>query len=490
MKKLLSVLLALSMLLGVCLAIPVSADTATPENVSKWDGTLPETHSSFKTLDGTLANKGTQSNPYIIESAADLANLAKAIQANTATWGMYFSLLCDIDMNGHKWVGIGNTTGTDRRFEGIFLGNNHVIYNLQMESNENCGFFNLTHCASIYDLGIASGNIDVTYSTAAFNVGGLIGRAMGSTTISNCFSNADITVDNGGSAYVAKVGLLVGNINTVTSHAAKNFNINDCWVNGNITVNCANKLVNVGGLIGTKGTNPLFVNNCTVICNVKHNAGHADDKYAAIVSDNNKDCTFTNSKVMFNVETGVNPKVVPGAMGAVWSGTISATNTVRNITVKVNGQATVNPTPTKADGCTATTEEIKLNTATMITNSFAQNGIGEYAGAVRFVSELGFSAETFSETGYIVKFGEKTSEIGGNVVYTSLKVANSQAEGGYDTITPTGKYYIAYGISNIPTTVSGTISVTPYVVLIDGTTTVYGTTAEYTLASGVLQQNS
>ena len=126
----------------------------------------------------------------------------------------------------------------------------------------------------------------------------------------------------------------------------------------------------------------------------------------------------------------------------------------------------------------------------MITNSFAQNGIGEYAGAVRFVSELGFSAEAFSETGYIVKFGEKTSEIGGNVVYTSLKVANSQAEGGYDTITPTGKYYIAYGISNIPTTVSGTISVTPYVVLIDGTTTVYGTTAEYTLASGVLQQNS
>ena len=193
---------------------------------------------------------------------------------------------------------------------------------------------------------------------------------------------------------------------------------------------------------------------------------------------------------MLNVETGAYPSYVPGAMGAVWAGTISSTDTVRNVTITVNGQKTVNPTPNKADGCTATTEDIKLNTATMITNSFAQNGIGENAGAVRFVSELGFSADAFSETGYVVKFGEKTSEIGGSVVYTSLKVANGQADGGYDTITPTGKYYIAYGISNIPTTVSGTISVTSYAVLVDGTTTVYGATAEYTLASGVLQQNS
>lgn len=485
MKKLLSIVLVMAMLLSMSLAIPVSADT-TPETVSKWDGTLPETHQAFNTWGGD----GTVGNPYIIESAASLANLAKAIQNGSATWGMYFSLTCDIDMNGHKWVGIGDATGAAHRFEGIFLGNNHVIYNLKLESNENSGFFNLTHCASIYDLGIASGNIEVTYSTSAFNVGGLIGRAMGLTTISNCFSNADITVSNDGSTYVAKVGLLIGNINTSTSHSGKDFNITNCWVNGNINVNCTNKLVNVGGLIGAKGTNPLFVENCTVMCNIYHSAGVSGDKFAAFVSDNLANCTFTNSKASIYIETGVSPTQIPGAVGAVWSGTIAANDSSRNITLNVSGTKTVNPEPTVADNCTATTDEIKLTTTTMLSNNFAQNGIDENAGNIRFVSELGFSAGAFSETGYVVEFATKSAEIGGKVVYTSLKAADAEAEGGYKTLTPTGKYYIAYGISGIPEDVSGTVTVTPYVVLLDGTTTVYGASAEYTITDGVLQQNS
>ena len=113
MKKLLSIVLVMAMLLSLAIAIPVSADTTT-ETVSKWDGTLPETHQAFNTWGGD----GTVGNPYIIESAASLANLAKAIQNGSATWGMYFSLTCDIDMNGHKWVGIGDAT------EPVFIKNN------------------------------------------------------------------------------------------------------------------------------------------------------------------------------------------------------------------------------------------------------------------------------------------------------------------------------------------------------------------------------
>lgn len=474
MKKLLSFALVLAMLFSLAIAIPVSAADATAaENVSKWDGTVPATRYN-------LQGQGTAADPYLIKDAKDLANLVLITKANI-TWGKYFSLMCDIDMNGHKWVGIGDATGNASRFEGIFLGNNHVIYNLQVESGENSGFFNITHCASVYDLGIVSGNIDVTYSAAAFHVGGLIGRAMGSATISNCFTNVDINVNNGGSGVVAKTGLLIGNLQTTTSHASKNFNITNCWVNGSITVNCPKKLVNVGGLIGTKGTNPLFVENCTVVCNVKNEAGHADDKFAAFVSDNNANCTVKNSKAELYIETGVMPTVVPGMMGKVWAGTVSATNVTRNITVSVNGQATVNPTPSFDDKCTATTDEVK-HTSAMLSGNFAQNGVGDNAKNIRFVSETAFGVNALSETGYVVEFGGKTAKLGGKVVYTSL-MANDKV------MTPAGKYYVAYGISDIPTTVSGNITVTPYVVLLDGTT-VYGASAQYTVTNGALAQNS
>ena len=92
MKKLLSIVLVMAMLLSMSLAIPVSADTTT-ETVSKWDGTLPETASAFKVADSN-ATGGTETNPYLIESAADLANLAVYVNSGSGddTKGQYFKL--------------------------------------------------------------------------------------------------------------------------------------------------------------------------------------------------------------------------------------------------------------------------------------------------------------------------------------------------------------------------------------------------------------
>ena len=486
MKKLLSFVLVLAMLMSLSIAIPVSAEEAqtTQTTVSKWDGNLPETVAPFKTLDGTETNRGTESNPYIIGSAADLANFAKALQSNMATYGSYFSLTCDIDMNGHKWVGLGNNSDvSNKRFEGTFLGNNHVIYNLQMESGANCGFFNITQSATIRDLGIASGNIDVTYSAGHFNVGGLVGIATGGTVITNCFSNVNITVDNAGSGSIAKAGLLIGNINTNTSHASRDFRITDCWANGNIYVKSTNKMVNVGGLIGTHGKNPLFVENCTVTGNIYSTNGRSDDKFGAFVSDNAVACTFTNCNALINIKTGVAPDAIPGAIGKNWAGAITSNGCYRKISLDVNGTITENPTPTTADNFTPTTEDIKLVTSTGISNNMAQNGVGSNVGNIRFISELAFSVGAFSKTGYIVEFGGRSAEIGGKVVFTSLLV-----EGSDTPLTPTnGKYFIAYGISNVPASVTGTITVTPYATLLDGTT-IYGASANYSISAGTLQK--
>ena len=507
MKKLLSIVLVMAMLLSMSLAIPVSADTTT-ETVSKWDGTLPEKRYNFTVADSNAA-AGTETNPYLIQNARDLSNLVLAA-ADGQTWEKYFSLTCDIDMNGHTWSGIGNASAHDsKRFEGIFLGNGHVIYNLKLASNTNSGFFNVTQSATIKDLGIASGTIDVAYEglSSEVHVGALIGMATGGTTISNCFSCADINVKTTNSAKAANVGLLIGKINTTTTHSSRTLSIIDCWVDGNISSTCT-YFDKVGGLVGCHGNTATVIEDCTVICAITRNKPNAADRYGAFVADNSSTCTLNNSKAYLTVkfnDTGsykdtdsdgvidTVPTYTPGAFGYC-AGTITITDCYRHVifdtSVLPNGSDAVNPTPTYNDTCTATTDEIKLTTTTMLSNNFAQNGIDNNAGNIRFVSELGFSAGAFSETGYVVEFATKSAEIGGKVVYTSLKAADAEAEGGYKTLTPTGKYYIAYGISDIPTTVSGTVTVTPYVVLLDGTTTVYGASAEYTITAGVLQQNS
>ena len=81
------------------------------------------------------------------------------------------------------------------------------------------------------------------------------------------------------------------------------------------------------------------------------------------------------------------------------------------------------------------------------------------------------------------KKGGRSAEIGGKVVFTSLLV-----EGSDTPLTPTnGKYFIAYGISNVAASVTGTITVTPYATLLDGTT-IYGASANYSISAGTLQK--
>ena len=128
-------------------------------------------------------------------------------------------------------------------------------------------------------------------------------------------------------------------------------------------------------------------------------------------------------------------------------------------------------------------ETVSVSNNSIISNNVAQNGVGDNAGNIRFISELAFSAGAFTETGYVVEFGGNSAKIGGKVVYTSLLVDGSDTP-----LTPTaGKYFIAYGISEIPTSVTGTITVMPYATLLDGTT-VYGSSASYSLAAGALQK--
>ena len=163
---------------------------------------------------------------FVLNSSEDLAGFA-AIVNGTATNDMMRSastqihddfagktvkLAADLDLNGNPWTPIGRigTTSTDftYAFKGTFDGQNHTIYNLDVDAYGWAGVFGLAYQAQINNL-----KVDGVAITANRLAGAVVGQLYGS--IDNCHvSNAQIMVtpnavgdsyDNGD-----KVGGIVG----------------------------------------------------------------------------------------------------------------------------------------------------------------------------------------------------------------------------------------------------------------------------------------
>ncbi len=87
------------------------------------------------------SGSGTETNPYVINTAAQLAYLAKLV-SNTqdASVGKYYVLGSDIDLGAHYWNPIGDghenygvNNDAKYRFKGNFDGRGHVIKNMHLQ---------------------------------------------------------------------------------------------------------------------------------------------------------------------------------------------------------------------------------------------------------------------------------------------------------------------------------------------------------------------
>ena len=191
--------------------------------------------------------KGTETDPYLIESAEQLAFLSYMVNKSFDTQGLFFRLTTDIDLNGcedQPWKPIGlydkgfDEDGCDRgllndvgynpsAFRGHFDGSNHVISNIYVDNEGGyAGLFGYAdsriedETAVIENLWLSNGNI---YGGTC---GGIIGQGSRCKVI-NCRNGAEIEG--------WRVGCMLGN--------------------GGITVhNCSNvgRLTgsNVGGIVG------------------------------------------------------------------------------------------------------------------------------------------------------------------------------------------------------------------------------------------------
>ena len=181
--------------------------------------------------------KGTEDDPYLIGSAADLRQLSDGVNNGTIlTSGIHFALANDIDMTGTEvFTGIGSG-GKD--FCGTFDGRGHVISNIYLVD----GFFGYLN-GTMKNLGFVNPGFQTGYPAKHR---GVIACQFLSGTIANCYVGGDVNLCGDTSNWYTYTffGALCG--------LDKNGDISNCCFKGRILVNDTNSelVFAIGGLVG------------------------------------------------------------------------------------------------------------------------------------------------------------------------------------------------------------------------------------------------
>ena len=230
--------------------------------------------------------EGTESNPYLIESAENLAFLAYMVDKDFDTHGLYFKLTTDIDLNGSEdlpWIPIGrydrgyDEDGCDRGnlsstgynpftcFKGHFDGDGHVISNIYIDNPSSyAGLFG-------YVDGFIAGEeviIENVFVSGGYIKGSCAGGIVGKGTnliVSHCRNAAAIEGNQVGGIVgmgnpkvinSSNAGSLTGiNVGGIVGGRTSNSEITECFNEGPIVASeCG------GGILG--GTQKATVVNC------------------------------------------------------------------------------------------------------------------------------------------------------------------------------------------------------------------------------------
>lgn len=147
---------------------------------------------------------GTSSDPYLIETAANLAYLAEKVNEGYQAQGMevfahtYFQMTDDLDLNNINWTPIGNVNMSMEGyyFAGIFDGWYHTIDHLNITTNADVAglFCGIGGNAVLSHIFVTNGVITSTGT----GVGGIVGGTSGKAVVSQCAFSGNISVSNNG----------------------------------------------------------------------------------------------------------------------------------------------------------------------------------------------------------------------------------------------------------------------------------------------------
>ena len=277
-----------------------------------------------KAAAGDWAGSGTETDPYRVTDAGDLAKLAADVNGGDDCADTYFLLTSDIDLGGFDagdgggWMPVGNGSSP---FSGSFDGGGHVIQNLTIDrpDTSTVGLFgDIEADGAVQNLGIVGGTV-----SGGGTVGGVVGLSFDGT-VTNCYNTCEI-IGNG------EVGGVVG-FNRGTATNCRNIgDINGVVIGGIVS--------DAGGVIGL---NTGMVSNC-------YNTGAVTGAYGH----------------------------VGGVVGNNWTGTVTSCHN----TGAVNGNGWVGGVVGYNQECCAVT--YCYNTGAVVGADYYVGGVaGESSGAV------------------------------------------------------------------------------------------------------------
>ena len=216
----------------------ISSAIVVEKKADVWDGSIAEEFAS---------GDGTEANPYIIETAAQLAYFRKRVNEDKDKFAYkYISLINDIDLNNIEWAPIGINNSSE--FAGTFDGKGSKIYNLRISEEvyaDQVGLFSKTFSSSIIkNIGVESGTIEPKDGVTFYYTGAIVGYSEGK--LYNCYNKINIVGTN-------CTGGIVG-------YAHFDNTIENCFNLGNIKSTADNN-VNVGGIVGCAGWD-CIIKNC------------------------------------------------------------------------------------------------------------------------------------------------------------------------------------------------------------------------------------
>lgn len=187
---------------------------------------------------------GTQSDPYLIGSADELALLASRSKTDDFA-GKFFALACDVDLKSLPWEPIGSNA---KPFAGVFDGRNHTVTGLRRESdlpnsnlaNSGHGLFStskgtvkdLTVCGYVrsvarYTALVVGYNQGAVEGCSAYgtvygygNVGGVVGYSTGTVTRSENYAEIRDIGDAGCYRFGGVVGTASGDVTFCKNYGA------------------------------------------------------------------------------------------------------------------------------------------------------------------------------------------------------------------------------------------------------------------------------
>ena len=176
-------------------------------SVDTWDGEA--------VAEGFAEGDGTEENPYIINTAAQLVYFRNQVDAGVTYKGEFVKLGNDIDLADHLFnpIGYGYTYGKESNtaFMGTFDGGNHTIYGLYQNgwalgysySTAGGGLFASIENATIKNLVVSGANIVME----CIDMGIVVGYAQG-----NCHFENIVVTDSVIANYNRATGAVVGEV--------------------------------------------------------------------------------------------------------------------------------------------------------------------------------------------------------------------------------------------------------------------------------------